>query len=102
MGTMSTMEADWLSYEGLLGSDAPTLGTLLEDLQLGVFCRSCSRTVPVDRDELTAKYGYGQNIKALKAEAPCPRRGPIVGSWRIAKKKAHFFNESDFSKQPFD
>ena len=80
------MEADWLSYEGLLGSDVPTLGTLLDDLQLGVFCQSCSRTVPVDREELAAKHGAAHNIKSLKAEAPCPRCGPIVGSWRVAKR----------------
>ncbi len=83
---MTIPEPEWLSYEGLLGSDVPTLGTLLDDLQLGVFCHSCSRTVPVDRDELTAKHGTGQNIKALKAVAPCPRCGPVVGSWRVAKR----------------
>jgi len=83
---MTITETDWLSYEGLLGSDAPTLGTLLDDLQLGVFCRTCRRTVPVDRDELTAKHGYGQNIKALKAEAPCPRCGAITGPWHVAKR----------------
>lgn len=87
IGTMTVPESEWLSYEGLLGSDVPTLGTLLADLQLGVFCQPCSRTIPVDRDELTAKHGNRQNIKALKAEAPCPKCGPITGSWRVAKRK---------------
>lgn len=83
---MSVPESEWLSYEGLLGSDVPTLWTLLPELQLGVFCQSCSRTIPVDREELAAKHGARQNIKALKAEAPCPRCGPITGSWRITKR----------------
>ncbi|MCJ8051664.1 hypothetical protein GB928_004255 [Shinella curvata] len=66
MRTMNTTEADWLSYAGLLGSDVTTFGTLLPDLQLGVFCQSCSRTIPIDREELTAKHGARQDKVGMK------------------------------------
>ena len=86
MRTVTVPESEWLSYEGLLGSDVPTLGTLLPDIQLGVFCQPCSRTIPIDRDELVANYPNRRNIKALKAEARCPRCGLINGHWRVAKR----------------
>lgn len=83
---MSATEAEWLSHERLLGSDVPTLRTLLPDLQLGVYCQTGSQNISVDREELAAKHGDRQNIKAMKAEAPCPRCGPVVGTWRVAKR----------------
>lgn len=64
-------KTEWYDLDYLLGGCLPTLGNLLEHLQLGGKCRNCGHIFPLNRYDLAAKYGRDQYITGLRHKLRC-------------------------------
>lgn len=62
---------DWYDLDYLLNGSQPTLGNLLEYMQIGGKCRKCGTISPLNRYELASKYGRDQYINGLKYKLRC-------------------------------